>query len=140
MEIGAGALWLAQVQRCAKLQRVGGIVRDDAGQPVKGATVTAEDPNVGQALTATTDDKGRFTIIGLRSGLVSEGNPLLSHACDHLGIAPTLVTSKLIGITLVLLIWRLRESWLAGPALAFTATFYVVISIMPWMAAAGMLP
>ena len=53
----------------AQMGRVGGIVRDDAGQPVKGATVTAEDPNVGQALTATTDDKGRFTIIGLRSGL-----------------------------------------------------------------------
>ena len=39
------------------------------GNAIKGATVTAENPNIGPTTyTATTDDKGRFTIIGLRAG------------------------------------------------------------------------
>jgi tetratricopeptide (TPR) repeat protein len=48
--------------------RVGGVVRDADGQPLKGATITAENPNVGQTFTATTDDRGRFTMLGLRAG------------------------------------------------------------------------
>jgi tetratricopeptide (TPR) repeat protein len=53
----------------AQVGRVSGMVRDDSGQPIKGAMVTAENPNIGPTTyTATTDDKGRFTIIGLRAG------------------------------------------------------------------------
>jgi hypothetical protein len=53
----------------AQVGRVNGLVKDDSGNPLKGATVTAENPNVGPTTyTATTDDKGRFTIIGLRAG------------------------------------------------------------------------
>src|SRR5262249_36495655 len=38
-------------------------------QPIKGATVTADNPNASpSSFTATTDDKGRFSIIGLRKG------------------------------------------------------------------------
>jgi predicted TPR repeat methyltransferase len=48
--------------------RVAGIVRDDKGEPIKGATVTAENANIGSSFTASTDDRGRFSIIGLRSG------------------------------------------------------------------------
>lgn len=48
--------------------RVGGVVRDEAGQPLKGATITADNPNVNQSFTATTDDRGRFTMLGLRGG------------------------------------------------------------------------
>jgi Flp pilus assembly protein TadD len=48
--------------------RVAGIVREEGGQPLKGATVTAENQQFGQSFTATTDDKGRFNMIGLRSG------------------------------------------------------------------------
>ena len=51
----------------AQVGRVGGIVKDEDNQPLKGATVTAENDNTGQSLTATTDDKGRFTMIGLRA-------------------------------------------------------------------------
>ncbi len=51
--------------------RVGGIVRDENGDPVKGATITAENENIGSSFTATTDDKGRFTLIGLRGGDVA---------------------------------------------------------------------
>ena len=44
-------------------------VKDEAGQPIKGATITAENPNASpSSFTATTDDKGRFSIIGLKSG------------------------------------------------------------------------
>src|SRR5690242_4074964 len=53
----------------AQTGRVGGQVKDDAGQPIKGATITAENPSASpSSFTATTDDKGRFSIIGLRTG------------------------------------------------------------------------
>lgn len=49
--------------------RVSGLVRDEDGKPIRGATVTAKNPDFGTAtFTATTDNKGRFTIIGLRPG------------------------------------------------------------------------
>jgi Tfp pilus assembly protein PilF len=57
------------VTASAQTGRVGGQVKDEAGQPIKGATVTAENPNASpSSFTATTDDKGRFSIIGLRTG------------------------------------------------------------------------
>ena len=53
----------------AQTGRVGGTVKDEAGQPVNRATVTAENPNSSpSSFTATTDDKGRFSIIGLKTG------------------------------------------------------------------------
>jgi Flp pilus assembly protein TadD len=53
----------------AQTGRVGGTVKDDTGQPVKGATITAENPEASpSSFTATTDDKGRFSIIGLKRG------------------------------------------------------------------------
>jgi tetratricopeptide (TPR) repeat protein len=61
------ALFVASAQ--AQVGRVNGLVKDDSGNPIKGATVTAENPNIGPTTyTATTDEKGRFTIIGLRAG------------------------------------------------------------------------
>jgi Tfp pilus assembly protein PilF len=53
----------------AQTGRVGGTVKDETGNPIKGATVTAENPGASpSSFTATTDDKGRFSIIGLKSG------------------------------------------------------------------------
>jgi Flp pilus assembly protein TadD len=53
----------------AQTGRVGGQVKDESGNPIKGATITAENPSASpSSFTATTDDKGRFSIIGLRSG------------------------------------------------------------------------
>src|SRR4026209_2918446 len=53
----------------ARVARVGGIVRDEGGQPIKGATIRAENPDAPLgSLTAATDDKGRFAIIGLARG------------------------------------------------------------------------
>jgi tetratricopeptide (TPR) repeat protein len=53
----------------AQTGRVGGTVKDTNSQPLKGATVTAENPQASpSSFTATTDDKGRYSIIGLKSG------------------------------------------------------------------------
>lgn len=52
----------------AQIGRVNGVVKDEAGQPLKGATITADNHDTGQTFTATTDDKGRFAMIGLRGG------------------------------------------------------------------------
>lgn len=53
----------------AQTGRVGGVVKDETGNPIKGATITAENPGASpSSFTATTDDKGRFSIIGLKSG------------------------------------------------------------------------
>src|SRR5438034_441352 len=53
----------------AQTGRAGGTVKDETGQPIKDATITAENPNASpSSFTATTDDKGRFSIIGLARG------------------------------------------------------------------------
>jgi tetratricopeptide (TPR) repeat protein len=54
----------------AQQGRIRGVIVDETGQAVKGATVLAENANnFGPTrVTATTDDKGRFSIIGLRLG------------------------------------------------------------------------
>ncbi|MEQ1912252.1 MAG: carboxypeptidase-like regulatory domain-containing protein, partial [Vicinamibacterales bacterium] len=66
--LGALAVIALSGTAAAQNGRVNGIVREEGGQPLKGATVTAENTNVGQSFTATTDDKGRFNMIGLRTG------------------------------------------------------------------------
>jgi hypothetical protein len=61
------ATWAASAS--AQTGRVGGVVKDESGNPLKGATVMAENPSASpSSFTATTDDKGRFSIIGLRTG------------------------------------------------------------------------
>ena len=71
VRIALVALCLTALAGAAAAQtgRVGGQVKDDSGQAIKGATVTAENPNASpNSFTATTDDKGRFSIIGLKTG------------------------------------------------------------------------
>src|SRR5262245_54222661 len=65
----AAALIATALPAAAQTGRVGGTVKDGNGQPIKGATVVAENPQSSpSSFTATTDDKGRYSIIGLRSG------------------------------------------------------------------------
>ena len=53
----------------AQSGRAQGIVRDLAGKGIKGASVRAVNPEAYPSeLTSATDDKGRFGMIGLRSG------------------------------------------------------------------------
>ena len=63
------ALIVSALPAAAQTGRVGGTVKDDKGQPIKGATVIAENPQSSpSSFTTTTDDRGRFSIIGMRSG------------------------------------------------------------------------
>jgi protocatechuate 3,4-dioxygenase beta subunit len=64
------ALVVSALPATAQTGRVGGQVKDaQSGQPLKGATVTAENPQASpSSFTATTDDKGRYSIIGLKTG------------------------------------------------------------------------
>lgn len=47
--------------------RVSGTVKDQAGNPIAGATVTAQTGDSGRVLEATSDDNGRWAILGFRS-------------------------------------------------------------------------
>jgi tetratricopeptide (TPR) repeat protein len=47
--------------------RVAGLVKDAAGQPIKGATITAQSPDFAPT-TVTSDAKGRYAFLGLRGG------------------------------------------------------------------------
>jgi tetratricopeptide (TPR) repeat protein len=58
----------ALAARAAAQAKVVGTVVDESGKTIRAATVTAENANLGQTFTASTDDKGRFTMIGLRPG------------------------------------------------------------------------
>lgn len=51
------------------LYLVKGEVRDEFGDPIKGATITALNEDHGTSFTGTTDSKGRFVMIGLRPGV-----------------------------------------------------------------------
>src|SRR4030095_15918048 len=60
---------VSAVPASAQTGRVGGTIRDTNQQPIKGATVTAENPNASpSSFTATTDDKGRYSSNALKSG------------------------------------------------------------------------
>jgi tetratricopeptide (TPR) repeat protein len=59
-------MWLASTA-AAQTGRVQGVVRDVNGRPIKGATVRALHADASpRELTSTTDDKGRFVMLGLR--------------------------------------------------------------------------
>jgi TolA-binding protein len=59
----------AAAPAAAQMGRVAGVVKSTEGRPIKGATVKAQNPNASPGeFTATSDDKGRWSMIGLRSG------------------------------------------------------------------------
>jgi tetratricopeptide (TPR) repeat protein len=63
------ALVMTALPAAAQTGRIGGTVKDDKGQAIKGATVVAENPaSAPSSFTATTDDRGRYSMIGLKAG------------------------------------------------------------------------
>jgi tetratricopeptide (TPR) repeat protein len=63
------ALVMTALPAAAQTGRIGGTVKDTNGQPIKGATVLAENPaSAPSSFTATTDDRGRYSMIGLKAG------------------------------------------------------------------------
>jgi uncharacterized membrane protein len=77
---------------------------------------------------------GVATYLGLGLGF-GEGNPLLASAMGTLGTAPALVLFKLEACACLLVVWRLRRSWLAGPALGLAAVLYATCAVGPWAVA-----
>lgn len=61
------SLWLASAAS-AQTGRLTGTVKDPDGKAIKGAIVRATNDAVAARMTSTTDDKGRFAMIGMRSG------------------------------------------------------------------------
>lgn len=59
----------AAVAAEAQVIRVAGTIKDDAGAPVRGASIVAENPDHSPPrLTTTSNDKGAFGFIGVRRG------------------------------------------------------------------------
>src|SRR5262245_2805684 len=69
LTLAAAIVALAAASAQAQTGRVIGIVKDEAGQPIKGATLSLENPDASpRNFTATSDDRGRFAVIGLKAG------------------------------------------------------------------------
>jgi tetratricopeptide (TPR) repeat protein len=62
------ALALAAAAPAQTAGRITGTIKDPDGKPIKGATVRATNDAVDARITSTTDDKGRFAMIGVRTG------------------------------------------------------------------------
>ena len=63
------ALLLAVAAAASAQGRAMGTVKDIGGKPIKGATIKASNPDASPSqFTSATDDKGRWAMIGLRSG------------------------------------------------------------------------
>ena len=81
----------------AQSGRVTGTVKDTDGKAIKGAVVRAVNDTVAARMTSTTDDKGRFAMIGLRTGawkiMIDAPNflPLEGQAVISTAVAPVLV-------------------------------------------------
>jgi Tfp pilus assembly protein PilF len=102
----------------AQTGRVGGIVKDEAGNPIKGATVTADNPGASpSSFTATTDDKGRFSIIGLKSGQWS-----FSAQAPGFGPEAGKLQVSTIGAPNPPLTFTMKKGGAAGPASALGGT------------------
>src|SRR6266581_4345583 len=67
--LAAAIVALASHDAAAQTGRVGGVVKNESGQGIKGATVRVENAAASPStFTASTDDKGRFAILGMARG------------------------------------------------------------------------
>jgi hypothetical protein len=76
----------AAMPAAAQTGRAMGTVKGLDGRPIKGATVRAVNPDaIPSEITSATDDKGRFAMIGLRSGTWK----FIAEAPGHLKVEAT---------------------------------------------------
>jgi len=71
MKYAFAALFVLTIAGSAAAQgsRVVGIVKDETGQPIRGATLSLENPDaIPRNFTATSDERGRFAVLGLKAG------------------------------------------------------------------------
>lgn len=68
LDLAILTLALAAAASAQTAGRITGTIKDPDGKPIKGATVRATNDAVNAHITSTTDDKGRFAMIGVRSG------------------------------------------------------------------------
>jgi tetratricopeptide (TPR) repeat protein len=94
--LAAAATFALASSAAAQTGRVTGTVKDPDGKAIKGATVRAFNDVVAARITSTTDDKGRFAMIGVRSGpwkiVVEAPNflPLEGQAAVSASVSPVL--------------------------------------------------
>lgn len=63
------AMLISAAPAMAQSARAIGSVRDTDGKPIKGATIRASNPDaIPSQIVSTSDDKGRWAMIGLRTG------------------------------------------------------------------------
>jgi hypothetical protein len=68
--VGVAVSLLLATVAMAQTGRVSGTVKDEAGESIKGAVVVAESTQTAPStFTVTTDAKGRFSVLGLKSGV-----------------------------------------------------------------------
>lgn len=71
--------------------RAAGTVRDDGGTPIRGAVITAMNPdNTPPQITATSNDRGQFGVIGIRRGL-------WTFTIDAPGYEPITIRHQIVG-------------------------------------------
>lgn len=105
LTLGVAAVLLTTIAGSALAQgsRVVGIVKDETGQPIKGATLSLENPDaIPRNFTSTSDDRGRFAVLGLKLGewsIVAQAPGFLPDATRVLvrastPVAPTFVLRR----------------------------------------------
>ena len=65
--------------------------------------------------------------------LWGEGNPLVREAMPYLGAGVTLLLSKQVACSLLIVLRRLEGKRFAGESLAGIAAVYAIFSFVPWM-------
>lgn len=73
---------------------------------------------------------GLLTYVGmLRYGAVMEGNGLLRYLMEHVGVAPTLVVSRMFSLSMMLVLAHAKcYGWILILALVM-----LVFAVMPWI-------
>ena len=96
------ALALTAAASAQTAGRITGTIKDPDGKPIKGATVRAINDAVNARITSTTDDKGRFAMIGVRTGRWS----IIAEAPNFLPIQGTSDVSSSVMPVLALTLQR----------------------------------